>query len=109
MTQYIVVRADLPIGMIAAQVAHAAGAGSERHPPDVHVIVLAVANEEELRLISQRLLDSEIAQTLVVESDAPYTEQAMSLGCELVCDREPLRRILSSLPLLGKEASLKAA
>lgn len=86
--------------MIAAQVAHAAGSGSERHPPDVHVVVLSVANEEELRLVSQRLLDFEIAQTLVVESDAPYSGQGMAIGCELVSNRKPLQRCLSSLPLL---------
>ena len=86
--------------MIAAQIAHAAGEGSERHPQGVHVVVLSVPSEAELRVVSARLLAQESAQTLVVETDEPYRGQAMAIGCELVRDREPLRRALSSLPLL---------
>ncbi len=100
LTQYIVVRNDIPLGMVAAQVAHAAGSGSERHPPEVHVVVLAVRSEEELLHISARLVTAEVAQTLVTEVDEPYSGQAMAIGCELVRAREPLRRVLSSLPLL---------
>lgn len=109
MTQYIVVRADLPIGMIAAQVAHAAGSGSERHPPDVHVVVLQVPDVEGLGRIHSHLCAEGIPNTLVVESDPPYQSQPMSIGLELVRERESVRRVLSSLALLGKEASLKAA
>ena len=112
MTQYIIVRADLPIGMIAAQVAHAAGAGSERHPPEVHVVVLSVRSEAELLSASARLVSAEIAQTLVVEVDHPYEGQAMAVGCELLRDRRTIRQCLSSLPLLHSSlevSPLKAA
>jgi hypothetical protein len=100
LTQYIVVRNDLPFGMIAAQVAHAAGAGSERHPPDVHVVVLSVPSEAKLRQTYCRLVGAQLDPTLVVESDRPYTLQAMSIGLELTRDRRSVRRVLSSLPLL---------
>ena len=100
LTQFIIVRSDLPLGMIAAQVAHAAGVGSERHPPDVHVVVLAASDEDHLRSISQRLLDADVAQTLVQEVDPPYTHQAMSIGLELIRDRSSVKKVLSSLPLL---------
>lgn len=86
--------------MIAAQVAHAAGAGSERHPPEAHVVVLAARDETHLRSISQRLLEMEVAQTLVQEVDPPYNGQAMSIGLELVRDRRSVNQALSSLPLL---------
>ncbi len=86
--------------MIAAQVAHAAGSGSERHPPGVHVVVLSVPSEAALRLVSRRLLESEIAQTLIEEVDPPYRQQAMSIGLELVRDRRSVNQVLSSLPLL---------
>ena len=86
--------------MIAAQVAHAAGSGSERHPPEVHVVVLAVQSEAALLAVSARLVEAEVAQTLVVEVDSPYEEQAMAIGCELLRDRRTIRRCLSSLPLL---------
>ena len=86
--------------MIAAQVAHAAGAGSERHPPEVHVVVLAARDEAHLRSVFLQLIEVEVAATLVQEVDQPYTGQAMSIGLELVRDRRSLNRVLSSLPLL---------
>lgn len=94
--------------MVAAQVAHAAGSGSERHPPEVHVVVLAVPDEDALRDISARLLDAEIAQTLVTEVDEPYAQQAMSIGLELLRDRAAVSRILSSLPLLREPSHAPA-
>lgn len=105
LTQYIIVRADLPIGMLAAQVAHAAGAGSERHPPGVHVVVLEVPDEPELLRIAQRLKLSGVEHTVIVEIDAPYSQQAMSIGCALMTDRSAIS-CTSSLPLLGKGKSV---
>lgn len=95
--------------MIAAQVAHAAGAGSERHPDGVHVVVLSIPSEDALLAVSARLVEAEIAQTLVIETDSPYESQAMSIGLELLRDRSGVTRILSSLPLFGKVVSLAAA
>lgn len=89
--------------MIAAQVAHAAGSGSERHPPNVHVVVLAVPSEEALRQIHSQLVDARLDPTLVVESDPPHTQQAMSIGLELTRDRRSVNRVLSSLPLLRRQ------
>ena len=86
--------------MIAAQVAHAAGAGSDRHPPEVHVVVLSVPSEGALLCVAQRLQLSGAAHTTVVESDSPYSGQAMSIGLELLRDRSAAYRALSSLPLL---------
>lgn len=94
--------------MIAAQVAHAAGSAG-KHPPETHVVVLQVGTESELLRISRKLRDLQVEHEVIIESDDPHTGCAMSLGCALVRDREPLRRALSSLPLLGKELSLKAA
>ena len=88
--------------MIAAQVAHAAGAGSERHPPEVHVVVLSVPSEKALRQTYCRLVNAEVPATLVQETDPPYTFQAMSIGLELVRDRRLVNQALSSLPLLRK-------
>lgn len=94
--------------MIAAQVAHAAGAGSERHPPDVHVVVLSVPSEKSLRQVYCRLVDAELDPTLVVESDRPYVLQAMSIGLELTRDRRSVNRVLSSLPLLRNTSARPA-
>ena len=86
--------------MIAAQVAHAAGAGSERHPPGVHVVVLSARDESQVRLISRQLSGLGVAHTLVEEIDPPYFGEAMSIGLELVDDRRLSNQVLSSLPLL---------
>lgn len=86
--------------MIAAQVAHAAGAGSERHTSEVHVVVLGVRSEARLRSVFAELQAAGVAATLVQEVDPPYTGQAMSVGLELVRDRLAANRVLSSLPLL---------
>lgn len=91
--------------MIAAQVAHAAGVGSDRHPPEVHVVVLAVQSEYHIRAAFDRLLQAGVKATLVEEVDLPYAGQAMSVGLELVRDRRSVNRVLSSLPLLRKSTA----
>jgi len=96
----VIVRKDLPLGHLASQVAHAAGEGSARHPPGVHVVVLAARDEAHLREVSSRLTASQVAQTLIEESDGAFAGQAMAIGCELVQDRTPIRKVVSSLPLL---------
>lgn len=62
-------------------------------------------SEEALLAVSERLVAAEVAQTLVTEVDEPYSGQAMAIGCELVRTRDPLRRALSSLPLLRADVS----
>lgn len=96
----MIVRKDLPLGHLAAQVAHAAGSGSTRHPPETHVVVLAAREEAELRQVSERLRVHGAEHTLIVESDGEFAGQAMSIGVELVTDRAAVRRAVSSLPLL---------
>lgn len=91
----MIVRKDLPLGVMAAQVAHAAGSQA-RHPPEAHVVVLAVDSESSLRALAGRLPGA----YLVVESDPPYADQAMAIGCPLVIDRTAIRKEVSSLPLL---------
>jgi len=80
---------------MAAQVAHAAGSMAP-HPPDCHVVVLAVEDETSLRRLAARLPGS----CLVEEVDPPYGGQAMAIGCPLVVDRTAIRKEVSSLPLL---------
>lgn len=98
-TQYIVVRQDLPRGVIAAQVAHAAGAGSGRHPPNTYVVVLSVPTETHLRNVYRELENRDIPATLVEESDLPYEGQATAIGIDLIRDRTELRKVVSNLPL----------
>lgn len=93
--------------MIAAQVAHAAGSGSIRHPQGVHVVVLQVRSEPELMRVAERLKSAEAPHTVIVESDEPYDGQAMAIGLELVRDRTKARSCLSCLPLLQEPEPLR--
>ena len=92
-------RSDLPRGFQAAQVAHAAGSFG-LHPPETHVVVLSVPDERTLRDLSKRLDVAGVDHKLVVECDVPFDGQATCIGCGLVYDRRPVRKVVSNLPLL---------
>jgi hypothetical protein len=96
----VVVRADLPKGLQAAQIVHAAGESSPGNlPGGTHAVALIVPDEPALRSVAARLRLAGVAFAPIVESDAPWTGQLMALG--LVPGRkESLRRFVSSLPLL---------
>lgn len=97
---YVIVRADLPHGMQVAQVVHAAGESApSRVPSGTSAVALAVPNEAILRVLDGALTVAGIPHVLIVESDG----QAMAIGCEPTADRSHIRRITSSLPLVGKE------
>ncbi len=98
---YIVVRRDLPPGVVAAQVVHAAGESAAGLPPlpeNTHAVVLAVPDEDRLLWLAHRLTRAGIAHKLIREPDAPYNGAATALGIPPQ-PRENLRRLLSSLPL----------
>lgn len=98
LTHFVIVRADLPIGIIAANIAHAAG---ESSPGDIqqgtHAIVLAVPNETALKALLARLTLSGLAWSAVYEPDPPYFGQLMAIGLAPVL-RSIGRRVLSSPP-----------
>lgn len=105
---YVVVRSDLPIGLMAAQVAHAAGESSPGNlSPGTHAIVLA-ATAEELATLEQRLRSASAPHAAIRESDAPYEGQLLAIGLA-PAPRNVVRRLVSSLPLLrGKEVATQA-
>lgn len=110
LTHYVVVRSDLPLGFLAAQVVHAAGESSlARVPIGTNAVVLAVPDEPALLAIAARLEAAGVAHTLIREPDAPWHGAATAIGIEPVSDRSTLRPLLSSLPLLGKEVQRQAA
>lgn len=97
---YIIVREDLPRGIQAAQIAHAAGESSPgKLPSGTHVVVLACKNERELNAASAKLSNSGLRHVRIEEPDAPYNGALMAIGFE-PASKEVMRRHLSSLPLL---------
>jgi hypothetical protein len=94
-----VIRCDLPRGVQAAQVAHAAGAFGP-HPPETHVVILAVPDESTLKALSTKMAAAGLPHKLVDEPDEPWGGQAMAIGCSLTSDRTQVRKVVSQLPLL---------
>jgi hypothetical protein len=70
-------------------------------PNGTYAIALHVANEAELRALSARLANAGIEHQLVIESDSPYTDQAMAIGIRPM-DRKLLKPFLSSYALVAQ-------
>lgn len=105
LTHYIVVRADLPLGIQAAQIVHAVGESlNEPHKANTHSVVLSVPNEDALREAVRRLGLYGVRHKVIIEPDKPWNGQRMAIGVFPVWDREYVKKALSSLPLL-KERS----
>lgn len=101
LSHYIIVRSDLPLGILAAQITHAAGESiKEELPANTNAVVLAVKNETELRLIAKKLALKGIPHILVRESDPPFENQCMAIGVVPLSDRSLVKPILSELKLL---------
>lgn len=110
---YIVVRDDLPPGVAAAQIAHAAGFSAQlrwwrdgSYPilkPNAHVVVLRATQAQLCKLLDSMSHEDLVA---VVEVDAPYTGQLLAVGVR-PAERCLLNRdVLRTLPLYGeKEAA----
>ena len=99
------IRKDLPLGTLAAQLVHAAGESANVPggiPSGTHAIVLAAKNEAQLRRIAWKLTKRNIPHHLICEPDSPHNGAAMAIGVSPVRDRKSLRKALSNLPLLSE-------
>jgi hypothetical protein len=98
---YVIARRDLPVGVLAAQIIHAAG---ESSPGDLPTGTIAVAlgakSESHLGFIEAKLRRSSIPHRAIREPDAPWNGALMAIGIHPVEDREPLRKVTSGLPLI---------
>jgi len=94
-----VVRDDLPLGILAAQVVHAAGETSTGELQTGTSAVVLTASQDGLLELSARLDEVNVPHKLVRESDYPYSGQLMALGVRPE-RRSKLKKYLSSLPLL---------
>lgn len=100
LTHYVIVRRDLPIGMLVAQTVHAAGESSPRLPSGTIAVALSASDELQLHKIKRDLDARGISYTPIVEGDGEYAGQLMAIGVEPVVDREIVRKVVSSLPLI---------
>ncbi len=77
----MVVRQDLPLGVVCAQCVHAAGESSAGNlPPNTVAVVLAVANQAKLLALERDLLMNGVAFKAIREPDPPYLGALMALG-----------------------------
>jgi len=105
LTHVCVVRADLPPGVAAAQLVHAAGHSVRAVlPAGVRAVVLSVVDESALRIVAARLCDLGLAHHVVCEPDHPFDGAAMAIGVVPVAraDRR-LRRAVARLALYATE------
>lgn len=97
---YVIVRADLPRGIQAANIVHAAG---ESSPGDLksgtHAVVLVTKGEHELHEVACKLEAASVGIVRIEEPDMPYDGALMAVGVK-PGRKEDLRKHLSSLPLL---------
>lgn len=107
-THYIVVRRDLPFGVLCAQIAHAAGEsfyalrpgsseerapvsnqevagsnparGSTFNPSQTIAVILGARNEHRLKRLAADLLQANVPHVVIQEPDPPYDGQCMAIG-----------------------------
>lgn len=100
LTHYCIIRKDLPLGVFAAQLIHAAGESSPGNLPDhTFAVCLAARDEEHLLEIESKLLDQGIPHKAIREPDAPWNGQLMAIGIS-PCDRSVCKYVTSGLPLV---------
>lgn len=99
---YVIARADLPLGVLAAQIVHAAGESSGEVPSGTHAVCLAVPDEDSLERLCERLLRYDIPFVAIREPDAPWNGALMTVGIPPMVRTTNLRRAVSRLSLLGE-------
>lgn len=116
LTHYIIVRRDLPLGVCAAMITHAAGESAPLYqdPEDGRfrhavAVVLEAKNEHDLLKIDEYLYSNYIQRVVVTESGGPYDGQTMAIGLvpierDLVASKLAHLQTLKALDLLQSEA-----
>ena len=102
---YVVVRNDLPLGALVAQVIHAADESIDGPVPSgTHAVALAVPDEEALERVEQRLVENGVPHTPIREPDAPWNGALMAIGIlPMVASNPNLRQVVKRLSLLKEK------
>jgi peptidyl-tRNA hydrolase len=119
MVHYIVVRRDLPVGVIAAQVTHAAGESFARYlhnetiwrrpfgtPHGTIAVVLEARNSQHLHAVVRRLRQAKVPFEAIREPDAPWDGALMALGVWPGC-RASLEPHFTGLDLLKRARPMR--
>lgn len=101
LVHYAVVRKDLPLGVLCAQLLHAAGESAKlaELPPGTHAVVLAVESQADLLELEAVLIAAGVQHVAVREPWAPWDNDLMAIGFPPQA-RENLTKFLRHLPLL---------
>jgi hypothetical protein len=103
----VIVRADAPTGVQAAQAVHAAGRSAQlpearRTDPPTTAVVLA-ASLDELCALARALTHGAVPHVFVREPDDPWRNAPMAIGIAPM-SRARVRRHVAHLPLVrGKD------
>jgi hypothetical protein len=100
---YVIVRADIPVGLRAAQIIHAAGESAllaDEIPPGTHAVALTADSEAALAEVGRALDSENIPHTKVFEDTAPFHGQLMGIGVAPLPRTSNLKRVLGRLPTL---------
>lgn len=100
-THYCIIRNDLPPGVVAAQLVHAAGESSMGNlPPHTKAVVLSVDSEEDLKNLEVKLAKANLPHRAIREPDHPWNGQLMAIGLEPT-GRNKVKKILYNLNLFN--------
>jgi len=116
MVHYIIVRKDLPLGVIAAQVTHAAGESfgkwglyfaSGHITPGTSLVrgepttavVLQADDNAHIKRIRRKLANTKVRFVPIYEPDTPWNGQLMAIGI-LPGEKEDLKHHFKGLQLL---------
>jgi len=101
LTHFCIVRSDLPLGVIAAQLVHAAGESAPGGlPSGTHAVVLGADDEAALQEIEERLFQFNVPFHGVREPDSPWDGALMAIGVVPMVPTKQLRRVTKKLRLL---------
>ena len=97
---YCIIRGDLPLGTLAAQLVHAAGETGASEP-GTHAVVLSARDKEHLLKIERQLTKHDIKHHSIREPDMPWNGDIMAIGLYPTSDRASVKPITKRLRLLG--------
>lgn len=98
-THYVIVRRDLPLGVLVAQTIHAAGESALRPvAPNTHAIALAARDERHLASIERRLIELGLDHRAIREPDRD--DELMAIGIPPLVDRNLIKPVTKQLQLL---------